>query len=150
MVSSNPVNPDNVAPPRGRPFAKGNPGRKRGSRNRTTVLADALSDSDKDKLLRKALDLALGGDVAMLKVFIERLYPRERRVKFDVPPMKYADDVVPVSAKILEAVGHGEMSLDDGAALETLVNSLAKNIERADVTKRLDLLEGEVFRKNGG
>jgi hypothetical protein len=36
---------------RGRPFAKGNPGRPQGSKNRTTLLAAALLEGKCDKLL---------------------------------------------------------------------------------------------------
>ena len=37
--------------PRGRPFAKGNGGRKPGSRNRASLLADALLEDEQDELI---------------------------------------------------------------------------------------------------
>jgi hypothetical protein len=39
---------------RGRPFAKGNSGRKAGSKNRATVAAAALLDGEAEELVRKA------------------------------------------------------------------------------------------------
>lgn len=51
---------------RGRPFVTGNPGRKPGSRNRTTIVAAALLEGEAEALTRKAIELALAGDVVML------------------------------------------------------------------------------------
>ncbi len=82
------------AAPRGRPFANGNPGRKPGSKNRTTAVATALLDGEAEELVRKAVDLAKAGDVPMLKFLLSRILPRERPVKLDLPPMNFADDAV--------------------------------------------------------
>jgi len=52
---------------RGRPFApgtSGNPaGRPKGARNRATVAAEALLEGEAEALTRKAVELALAGDV---------------------------------------------------------------------------------------
>jgi hypothetical protein len=53
--------------PRGRPFAKGNGGRKVGSRNRATLLADALPKGEQEELVRKGIELAKAGDAQMLR-----------------------------------------------------------------------------------
>jgi hypothetical protein len=52
---------------RGRPFVKGNPGRRLGSKNRETVIATSLLEGETEELLRKAVALAKGGNVPMLK-----------------------------------------------------------------------------------
>ena len=43
---------------RGRPFAKGNPGRKPGSKNKTTLMGQALLKEAEEDLLRKAIKMA--------------------------------------------------------------------------------------------
>ena len=96
--------------PRGRPFANGNPGRKPGSRNRTTLLAAALLDGKAEELLRKAVEIALAGDVAMLKFLLDRILPRERLVKLDLPRMEFADDVVEALGKVMSDVADGRMT----------------------------------------
>ena len=51
--------------PRGRPFEKGrsgNPGGRRGSRNKATLAAAALLAGESEALTRKAVEMALGGD----------------------------------------------------------------------------------------
>jgi len=79
---------------RGRPFQNGNPGRKPGSKNRTTLVAAALLESEAEELVRKAVELAKAGDVVMLKFLVGRILPRERLIKLDLPRMELADDVV--------------------------------------------------------
>ena len=57
---------------RGRPFPKGNGGRRLGSKNRSSLIFAALSDDDKEDVVRKGLELAKAGDVSMLKFFLGR------------------------------------------------------------------------------
>ena len=79
--------------PRGRPFAKGNGGRKLGSRNRATLLADALIEGEQEELVRKGIELAKAGDPHMLKFFLDRILPKERPVKIDLPPIEHRRDL---------------------------------------------------------
>ena len=61
---------------RGKPFQKGqsgNPdGRPRGSRNATTLALEALLDGQATALTQKAIDLALTGDMAALRLCLLR------------------------------------------------------------------------------
>lgn len=129
---------------RGRPFANGNAGRRPGSRNRATVIACALLEGETKQLVRKAVELAKGGDVPMLKFFLGRLLPRERVVKLDLPHMEFADDAVEALGAIMQAVSEGAISPSEGAAVATLINSYTKAIDTADLVKRMDALEAKV------
>src|ERR1700757_4284690 len=66
---------------RGRPFEKGNPGRPRGAKNRRSIVAAELLAGEEDALIRRAVELAIEGDVQMLKFLLTRILPRERPVK---------------------------------------------------------------------
>jgi uncharacterized protein DUF5681 len=70
--------------PRGRPFEKGesgNPaGRPKGSRNRASLIRDALIDGASERLLQKALEKADGGDSRMLELFLKPILRQERPV----------------------------------------------------------------------
>jgi hypothetical protein len=125
-----------VATPRGRPFANGNPGRKRGSKNRSTLVAEALLSDEKDELLRKAIELAKAGDVQMLKFLLERTLPRERLIKLDLPRRYFADAAVDALRHIMSAVAEGMISPSEAAALATLMNSYSDAIDIADVVER--------------
>jgi hypothetical protein len=128
---------------RGRPFQNGNPGRKPGSKNRTTLVAAALLESEAEELVRKAVELAKAGDVVMLKFLVGRILPRERLIKLDLPRMELADDVVVALGSVMRAVSDGRISPSEGAALATLINSQQKATDMADVVKRLDSLEAQ-------
>lgn len=129
---------------RGRPFAKGNGGRRHGSKNKNSLIVEALSDGDKEELVRKGIELAKAGDVSMLKFILSRILPRERPIRIDLPRMEFADDAVEALGTILRAVSEGSISPGEGADIATLVNTYARAIDIADVTRRLDALEARL------
>jgi hypothetical protein len=94
MRQSDRPDPSRRPATRGRPFANGNPGRKPGSKNHSTVLAAALLEDEREVLLRKAIEIARNGDVVMLKFLLSRILPRERGIRIDLPKMDFADDAV--------------------------------------------------------
>jgi hypothetical protein len=81
-----------VVTTRGRPFEKGNSGRRPGSKNRSSLVLSALLEGEEEGLVRKAVEIAKAGDVQMLKFLLSRLLPRERPIKVDLPSMDFADD----------------------------------------------------------
>src|SRR5215831_16299815 len=79
---------------RGRPFEKGNGGRPRGSKNRNTLLAHALLAGEETELVRKAIEVAKAGDVQMLKFLLDRLLPKDRLIKIELPQLDFADEAI--------------------------------------------------------
>ena len=63
-------------------------GKPKGARHRSTLAAEALLDGEGEQLMRKAVDLALGGDTIALRLCLDRIIPprRERLVRFKLPP----------------------------------------------------------------
>jgi hypothetical protein len=129
---------------RGKPFREGNSGRPLGSKNKSSLILVAVSDGDKEELLRKGLEVAKAGDVVMLKFFLDRMLPRERTIQIDLPKMEFADDAVEALGAILRAVSQGSITPAEGADLANLVNSYAHAIDIADLVKRLDALEARI------
>src|ERR1700759_2169133 len=66
------------AKPRGRPFAPGTPGKPRGARHRVTRAVEALMEGEHERLTRIAIDKALEGDTAALRLCLDRI-ARPRR-----------------------------------------------------------------------
>ena len=126
---------------RGRPFQKGNAGRRLGSRNRTTVVAEALLRNEELELVRKAIEMAKAGDAPMLKFLLDRILPKVRPVRIDLPPIDHASDAVDAVGAIIEAVGTGRIAPNEGLALATLVATYARTINDAKVELRLDDIE---------
>ena len=81
---------------RGRPFPRGNPGRPPGSRNKTTRLLEQLAEGHAEQLMQKAVDMALNGDVACLRMMLDRVSPprKDRPVDIDTPPIKTSEDLL--------------------------------------------------------
>ncbi len=132
---------------RGRPFAKGqsgNPsGRPVGARNRATLAAEALLDGEAEKLTRKAVALALKGNVACLRLCLDRILPprRDRSLRFPLPALSSAADASRAIAAITGAVGSGALTPVEAAQLSNVVGLYVKVIETAEIERRLQVLE---------
>jgi hypothetical protein len=130
--------------PGGRPFAEGNPGRRPGSKNRATVVAAALLDGDAEQLVSKAIELAKNGNEAMLKFLLNRILPRERPIRLELPPMNFADDAVAALGTIMGAVADGKISPSEAASLAALIDTYTRAIDMADMVKRMDAVEAKL------
>jgi hypothetical protein len=131
----------------GRPFAKGqsgNPnGRPVGARNRTTLAAEALLDGEAEKLTRKAVALALKGNVACLRLCLDRILPprRDRSTEFPFGTLNSAADASKALAAIVGAVGRGDVGPIEAAQLSHVIEVYVKVIETAEIERRLQVLE---------
>ncbi len=109
------------------PGQSGNPsGRPRGSRNRTTLAAQALLDGEGEKLTRKAIDMAHAGDTVCLRLCLDRILPprRERVVTLDLPDIAGAD-VAPALAAIIKATASGELTPTEAKSLSDMIAAYA-------------------------
>jgi hypothetical protein len=129
---------------RGRPFEKGNGGRRPGSRNRATLAAEALLKGEEVELTRKAIELAKAGDTQMLKCLLDRILPRERSVQVDLPKVDSCFDAVKTMEAVLAAAGTGQIAPSEGAALAGLVEAYARIMNVAELEERLDHFENEL------
>ena len=136
---------NNADKTRGRPFKKGNPGRPRGSRNKATLAAEAILDGEAEALARKAIELALNGDLQALRICLDRLLPprRERPVRFTLPPIDTGADAGNVTAALISAVAHGELSPGEAASLVQMVEAHTRVLLVSDFEQRLTKLEAE-------
>ena len=142
--------------PRGRPFAKGesgNPaGKPKGARHRVTLATEALLDGEAEALTRKAIEMALAGDGAALRLCLERILPirRERPVRFQLPPSQSAAGMI---AEIIKGVAAGEITPGEAAELVKLVEAYVRALEANEFEQRLQKIEewkdrGGDHRKN--
>jgi hypothetical protein len=106
---------------RGRPFTPGNAGRPPGAKNKSTQLAAALLESNREALIRKGFELAKAGNVRLLLFFLSRLLPRDRLISFDLPEIVSATDARAALQSILGAISMGVISPAEGAALAGLI-----------------------------
>lgn len=134
--SSSGRNPDGT-------FAPGNPGKPKGSRHRATQAVQALLDGEAQAITQKAVDLALEGDGAALRLCLERIAPprRDAPVTFKLPPMATANDAATAAASVLATVADGEMTPAEGAHVMALIETYRRTLETTEIEKRLKDLE---------
>jgi hypothetical protein len=132
---------------RGEPFKpgkSGNPnGRPKGSRNATTLALESLLDGEAEALTRKAVELALTGDIAALRLCLDRILPprKDRPVSFQMPPINNAIDARAASAALLDAVASGALTPSEASEVGKLIDGYVRSIEVTEVLARLDTLE---------
>jgi hypothetical protein len=132
---------------RGRPFAKGqsgNPlGRRPGSRNRATLIAEMLLQGQSEALMQKAVERALDGSDLALKICLDRILAprRERTVRFVLPPIESPADLAAALGAVTAAVAEGALTPGEACDLSQVVVTFIKAIETADFERRLHQIE---------
>ncbi|HXQ04312.1 MAG TPA: DUF5681 domain-containing protein, partial [Bradyrhizobium sp.] len=124
------------------PGQSGNPnGRPKGSRNAATLALESLLDGE--ALTRKAVELALTGDIAALRLCLDRILPprKDRPVSFEMPPINNAVDARAASAALLAAVASGDLTPSEASEVGKLIDGYVRSIEVTEVLARLDKLE---------
>jgi Family of unknown function (DUF5681) len=132
------------------PFEKGesgNPaGRPRGARNRATLLMQHLLADEAEAIGRKAIEMAIAGDLAAIRLCMDRLAPvhRDEPVAFGLPPIEKPADIVAATASIVAAVSAGELTPSQAAAVSKVIDVHVRAIESKDFDERLTKLESAV------
>jgi hypothetical protein len=130
-----------------KPGQSGNPdGRPKGARNRATVAAERLLDGEAEALSRKAIELALKGDVAALRLCLDRILParRDRAVCFPLPNMNGTKDAVSATAAVAAAVADGDVTPSEAAELSKLIEAYTRSLQAAEFEQRIIKLEKAV------
>ena len=126
------------------PGQSGNPaGKARGTRNKVTLAIEALLDGEAEALTRKAIELAKAGDMAALRLCMDRLAPprKDRLVMFELPTITCAADAVKASAALVAAVADGDLTPAEAGELGKLIEAYVKALEATDFAARLENLE---------
>ena len=138
--------------PRGRPYLKGqsgNPAGKRpGTRNRATIIAEAMLDCETRPLLRGAIEGAKGGDGVMSRFCISRIIGprRERPVRFDLPPIERAADLKAAMAAVTAAVANGELTIREAWEFSQMLDTFIHAIDATEFAERLERVEAAQAR----
>lgn len=146
MIKQNDPEPSNNGRQASGKFAPGNRlsnGRKPGSRNRTTLAALNLLDGEAERLSRRAVELALAGDVAALKLCLDKVAPprRDRPIEIAMDRIETAADACSAISDLIAAVAAGELAPSEADAVAALIERRAKLAELSDIEQRLSVLE---------
>jgi hypothetical protein len=130
---------------RGRPFQPGNPGRPHGAKNQTTRLVEHLVDGEAEKLARKLIELATGGNVRCLEIALDRIAPKRsgRPIDFQLPEVKTIHDVVAAMAAVTSGVNDGSLTVEEASHLTRVLDDYANAITTFDLVTRVEALEAQ-------
>ena len=129
----------------------GNPaGKKPGTRHKATLAVERLLDGEGEELTRKAIELAKDGDLTALKLCLERICPprKSRPISIDLPDVKNSKGVSLAQTSVVQAVGEGEITPEEGQVLSNILELRRKSIETVEHEQRLGELEKRVNTTN--
>src|SRR3954452_12699838 len=133
---------DTEPPARPGTFRPGNPGRPAGARNRTTLAAMALLEGEAEALTRRCVELALAGDTTAMRLCLERLLPKSRAVRLQLP-MRTLADLDAATETVSTALAEGTIVLDEVATLTGLIDARRRVLETTEFERYLAVLEQE-------
>ena len=125
-------------------FEPGNAGKPRGARHKAARAVEQLLEGEAEALTRRAIEAALNGDSAALKLCLERLAPARRgsTVKLDLGgPVRSLVDLQRATGMLVDALAAGEVSTVEAADIAALFDKVGAAIERRDLEERVMELE---------
>jgi hypothetical protein len=110
------------------PGQSGNPaGRPKGSRNKASLVAEALLEEATGPVVAQAIETALAGDGPMLRTLVQAMFPKNagRSIELDIPEGSWGDPVVFLEAT-MRAVALGEITPQEAALLARLASVMVQ------------------------
>jgi hypothetical protein len=77
----------------------------------------------------------------MLKFLLDRILPKDRPVKIDLPLVESPGDAAGALSALVQAVAEGEIAPAEGAAVASLVAGFHRLADIADLEERIQELE---------
>lgn len=132
------------------PGQSGNPkGRPPGSKHATLIALDAIGSDGAQEILKKAVEMAKGGDARSMEIILQRVWParKGRPIALDLPAVTTAQNVQDALAAVIKAMGEGEITPDEAAAVSAIIETQRRTIETLTLEQRIEALESKT-RKN--
>lgn len=129
-----------------KPGTSGNPkGKPRGTLNKATHAVLALLEGEADAITRVCIEAAKQGDMAAVRLILERLAPpaRERPVNITLPDTSTIIGVSEAQAAIVQAVAAGDLLPGEATALANIIEARRKALETLELEQRIAALEGK-------
>jgi hypothetical protein len=120
-------------------------GRKKGTRNRRTLLIEAMTDGDRATIVGKIIGQAKRGCRASQRLIADRIEParKGRAAPFPLPEIKTTGDVVNALAAIAAAMAAGLLSPAEAQEVASVVELSRRALETQEIEARLHVLEGK-------
>src|SRR5476651_2649682 len=133
--------------------ASGNPSGKRpGTRNRRTVLAEALRDGEDNAVARVVIDKALAGDAVTARFLLGLLSPkpRGRAITLDLPEDARPGDVVAAFDATFAAMAAGEITPDEALTVTRVLDGRRRALQALALERRFELEAAQMAQAAAG
>ncbi len=134
-------------------FEKGNPGGPGRPPGRTAASAffDKMGSEAAEEILQTVLGAARAGNLRAAEIVLTRLWPQRKGapVNFTLPRMEKPQDLVTAQAALIEAMGEGALTPEEGASVSAVLKAHRAAIETTNLEARIVALEKEVAGPNG-
>ena len=114
-----------------------------GSRHRATMIFDRIGADAGASVLKAVVRAAEQGDMAAARIVLDRAWParRGRPVRLELPAMRTAADLAAALSAVTGAVGRGDLSPEEGAAVAAVLEAQRRAIETQELERRIAALE---------
>ncbi len=119
-------------------------GKPKGARNKATLASLALIDGESEALTRKAIELALEGDMTALRLCLERIAPiiKERPIRgFELSKLTDSQSVLEALDKVSRALANGNLLPYEAKAICHVLEQYQHHFEITVLNQRLEILE---------
>jgi hypothetical protein len=108
-----------------------------------TIALEALLEGEAVGLTRKAVEMALSGDVVALRLCLDRIFPprKGRSVAVKLPAIETAADVLTAHSVVTAAMSKGELTPDEAQVIANVLEQKRPAIETLEIEKRVAALE---------
>jgi hypothetical protein len=105
-----------------------------------------LLDGEAEALTRKAVEMALAGDIIALRLCLDRILPprKGRLVTLDLPSVTDATKVQTALTRIVTAAVEGEITPDEAGALTNIIEAQRRAIETVELEARMRAIEERI------
>ena len=89
--------------------------------------------------------MAKEGDPTPLRLCLSRILPvkRDRAIELDLPALEDSQDSLRAIGTVLEAVGSGTITPNEGQAVASLLETHRRTFEVEELERRLEVLEAQ-------
>jgi hypothetical protein len=113
-------------------------GRKHGSRNRASLICDAIAADRVGKIVEAIAARAEQGDAECARLILQRAWPpRRAKVRFPMPELRSVNDLPAAVVALLQHVSDGSLAPGEAGEIATLLAALRQTHELVEMAADL-------------
>lgn len=101
-----------------------------------------------DQLIKMVTTYAKSGDMAAMKIVMDRIIPplKEEPIHVTIPKIESAADCTQAQAAVVNAVAAGEMLPSEGQAMSNLIEAQRRAFETTELAQQLHQIQSEIAK----